>query len=76
MPKEWIDAVFVAIPKKGDLHVCNVWRGISQLDIMGKVFARILQQHFQAVAEGELAESQCGFCKGCGCINMSFVQDR
>ena len=72
MPKEWVDAVIVAIPKKGDLSVCDNWRGISLLDIMGKVFARILQQRLQAVAEGELAESQCGFRKGRRCTDMVF----
>ena len=72
VPKEWVDAVIVAIPKKGDLSVCDNWRGISLLDVMGKVFARILQQRLQAVAEGELAESQCGFRKGRGCTDMVF----
>ena len=29
------------IPKKGDLSVCDNWRGISLLDVMGKLFVRI-----------------------------------
>ena len=69
VPKEWVDAVIVAIPKKGDLSVCDNWRGISLLDVIGKVFARILQQRLQTVAESELAESQCGFRKGRGCTD-------
>ena len=31
--------LIVAIPKKGDLSVCDNWRGINLLDVMGKVFA-------------------------------------
>ena len=31
VPKEWVDTVLVAIPKKGDLNVCDNWRGISLL---------------------------------------------
>jgi hypothetical protein len=38
-------AVLVAIPKKGDLSVCDNWRGISLLDVFGKMFARIIVYH-------------------------------
>ena len=72
VPKDWVDAVIVAIPKKGDLAVCDNWRGISLLDVIGKVFARILQQRLQSVADVELTESQCGFRRGCGCVDMVF----
>ena len=72
VPEEWVDAVLVAIPKKGDLSVCDNWRGISLLDVFGKLFARILKQRLESVAEKELAESQCGFRKGRGCVDMIF----
>ena len=48
------------------------WRGISLLDVIGKVFACILQQGLQTAAESELAKSQCGFRKGRGCTDMLF----
>ena len=35
----WRDAVVVLIPKKGDLRLYNNWRGISLLDVAGKVLA-------------------------------------
>ena len=72
VPKEWVDAVLVPIPKKGDLSVCDNWRGISLLDVFGKVFARVLKQRLEIVAEEVLAESQCGFRKGRGCVDMIF----
>ena len=37
---DWRDAVVVPIPKKGDLHDCDNWRGISLLDVVGKLLAR------------------------------------
>ena len=43
VPKDWADAVLIPIPKKGDLSVCDNWRGISLLDVVGKVIARVLQ---------------------------------
>ena len=71
--KDWQDAEIVTIPKKGDLRKFDNWRGISLLDVMGKVFARILQDRLQVVAEKILPESQCGFRKGSGCVDMIFA---
>ena len=72
VPEDWTDAVLIPIPKKGDLFNCDNWRGISLLDVVGKVIARILQDCLQQLAEEELPESQCGFRKGKGCSDMIF----
>ena len=37
------DAEIAPIPKKGDLRNCDNWRRISLLDVVGKLFGRILQ---------------------------------
>ena len=37
------DAVIVPVPKKGNLHLCDNWRGISLLDVVGKVLGHIIQ---------------------------------
>ena len=42
VPAEWCDALLVPVPKKGDLSVRDNWSGISLLDVMGKLFARVL----------------------------------
>ena len=65
--------MIVPIPKKGDLSDCKNWRGISLLDVVGKVTARILPDRLQQLAEEELPESQCGFHKGRGCTDMIFA---
>ena len=71
--KDWRDAEVIPIPKKGDLRRCDNWRGISLLDVVGKVFARIMQDRLQVIAEKMLPESQCGFRKGRGCVDMIFA---
>ena len=58
---DWRDTTVVPISKKGDLHSCDNWHGISLLDVVGKLFARILQRRLQSVAEDILPESQAGF---------------
>ena len=62
-----------AIPKKGDLRSCDNWRGISLLDVVGKVMARIAKERLELIADRVLPESQSGFRKGRGCIDMIFV---
>ena len=64
--------MIIPVAKNGNLSLCDNWRGISLLDVVGKTFARVLQQHLQLVAEEELAESQCSFCKGRGYMDMIF----
>ena len=70
---DWKDAVIIPIPKKGDLKCCDNWRGISLLDVVGKLFARILKERLEKIADRVLPESQCGFRKGRGCVDMIFV---
>jgi len=71
--QDWKDAEIVPIPKKGDLKNCDNWRGISLLDVVGKLFGRIVQDRLQLIAEKVLPESQCGFRKGRGCVDMIFT---
>ena len=73
VPGDWRDADIVPIPKKGDLSSCDNWRGISLLDVVGKLFARLLNDRLQSLAEDVLPDSQCGFRKGRGCTDMIFV---
>ena len=70
---DWRDAEIVPVPKKGNLRLCDNWRGISLLDIVGKLFARVIQDRVQMIAEDVLPDSQCGFRKGRGCNDMVFV---
>ena len=51
VPKEWVDSILVSIPKKGNLRSCDNWHGISWLEVMGKVVARIIQGRLQKLAE-------------------------
>ena len=61
------------IPKKGHVMLCDNWRGISLLNVVGKILGRIVQGRLKLVAEDVLPDSQCGFRAGRGCTNMMFV---
>ena len=75
VPNDWWDAILIYIPNKGDLTVCDDWRGrcLLQLDVVGKVVIRIIQGRLQKLAEDVLPEPQCGFRKGRRCTDMIFV---
>jgi len=66
--------LYHGVPKKGNLQSCDNWHGISLLDVVGKVFVRVIQNCLQVIAERLLPDSQCGFCKGKGCTNMIFLE--
>ena len=57
IPQQWKDALIVPIPKKGDISVCDNWRGISLLDMGGKLFTKIIQSRLQSVAGEVLPDS-------------------
>ena len=53
----WRDALVVPVPKKGDLTISDNWRGISLLDVDGKLLGRIVQERLQCIAESVLPDS-------------------
>ena len=58
------------LQKKIDRMVCNNYRGISLLNVPGKVLAVIL---LQAIIEPQLMDTQCGFRKGCSTVNQIWM---
>lgn len=75
VPQDLKDASIVHLYKrKGNRQDCNNHRGISLLSIAGKILARILLNRLMSHLEnGLLPESQCGFRKERGTIDMVFA---
>ena len=42
------------------------------MEVVGKVFAKIIQRRLQVLVEDVVADSQCGFRSGHGCADMVF----
>ena len=60
--------------RKGNRQACDNHCGNSLLSISGKIKARILLNHLNNHREhGLLRESQCGFCKELGTVDMVFA---
>ena len=76
IPQEFKDATIIHLFKrKGNPQVCDNHRGISLLSIAGKILARVLLNQLNEYLEqsGLLPESQCGFRKNRGTIDMIFT---
>ena len=76
IPQEFKDASIIHLFKrKGNPLLCDNRRGISLLLIAGKVLARVLLNRLNEQFEqsGLLPESQCGFRKDRGTVDMIFT---
>ena len=76
IPQEFKATTIIHLFKrKGNPQVCDNHRGISLLSIAGKILARVLLNRLNEHLEqsGLLPESQCGFRKDIGTIDMIFT---
>ena len=73
VPQDFKDARFKQLYKnKGDRSECDNHRGISLLNIIGKILSRILLPRVQILGENIYPESQCGFRQGRSTTDMVF----
>ena len=62
VPQDMKDANMVTLYKnKGDRGDCNNYRGISLLNIVGKLLACVVLKRLQVLADRVYLESQCEF---------------
>nr|VZH90198.1 unnamed protein product [Spirometra erinaceieuropaei] len=75
VPQDFKDATIVHLYKrKGNRQVCDNHRGISLLNIAGKIFAGILLNRLNNhLKQGLLPGSQCGFRRHRGTTDMIFA---
>ena len=65
-PEEWKRAVFIILPKKGDLQLCSNHRTISLISHPSKIMLKIIMKRLENILETEVNKTQAGFRKGRG----------
>ena len=65
-PQDWKRAVFIPIPKKGNVKECSNYHTIALISHARKVMLKILQARLQQYINCELPDVQAGFRKGRG----------
>jgi len=73
VPQDWQDAVLVPLFKKKDPKLCDNYRGISLLSVVGKALATILLRRIISVVDSMLMEAQGGFRCGRGTVDQMFA---
>ena len=73
IPDIWKTALIVRLPKKGDLGLCNNWRGVVLLSITCKVFSRVIFNRISPAVDPLLRREQAGFKKGKSCNDQIFT---
>ena len=59
-PTPW-QSLFITLPKKGNLHMCQTYRTISLISHPSKVMLKILLNRLKPQAEEIIGEEQAGF---------------
>jgi hypothetical protein len=57
IPDDWR----VKLPKKGDLFLCNNWRGITLLSMPSKILCSVILQRIKTEVDKTLRDEQAGF---------------
>ena len=73
IPSDWGKGLIIKIHNKGNLQVCDNWRGITLLSISGKVFCRILLGRIETAIDKKLRQEQAGFRKRRGGTDQIFA---
>ena len=70
-PTDWKKGVIIPLPKDGDLSICNDYRPISLLPVLGKIIEKIYHSRLMSYIEDNhiLTEKQGGFRKNNSTIN-------
>ena len=71
-PKDWCDAVFVPIHKKGDAKICENYRTIALVSHVSKVLLKIVGERMQHWLKEVISIEQRGFQRKLGCREQVF----
>ena len=73
IPSDWKRSLIITIPKKGDMTICDNYRGISLLSVPSKVFCRIIIDRIREGIKDKLRNEQAAFRKGRGTSEQVFI---
>src|SRR5215469_5590437 len=66
---DWKQGVIIKLPKKGDLMECSNWRGITLLNIIGKILTTIIHNRIKEELEPKMRPEQAGFRSNRACVD-------
>ncbi|CAC5404203.1 unnamed protein product [Mytilus coruscus] len=70
VPLEWKEGHMVKLPKKGNLSICDNYRGIMLLSVPGKVLNRVMLNRLKNAIDEKLRDNQAGFRQNRSCADQ------
>ena len=70
-PESWSRSIIVPIHKKGNVSNPENFRGISLLDVLGKIYTSIINKRVNVY--GKISEAQFGFREGYSTTDNAFI---
>ena len=70
VPMDWKEGHLVKLPKKGDLSICDNYRGIMLLSVPWKVLNRVMLQRMKNTVDTKLRDNQAGFRQNRSCADQ------
>ena len=70
VPLDWKEGYLIKLPKKGDLSNCTNYRGITLLDVSGKVFNRAFLNRMKDEIDTKIRDQQADFRKDRSCVDQ------
>ena len=67
--EEWTDGIIVKVPKKGNLKICDNWRGICVLPAISKIISNIILDRIKDHLYSTIDREQAGFRPGSSCVD-------
>ncbi|XP_058447657.1 uncharacterized protein LOC131428033 [Malaya genurostris] len=68
-PVDWMQGILVKVPKKGDLTICDNWRGLMLLCAVLKVLYKVILSRIFEKIDATLRRQQAGFRAGRSCAD-------
>jgi hypothetical protein len=65
-PEEWLNSIFVTLPKKANARRCSEYRTLSVMSHVLKTFLRIIYERIKNKCEEYISDTQFGFRAGTG----------
>ena len=74
-PTCWSHSILIPLHKKGDINNPDNYRGISLLDVFGKIYTSIINRRitFYINIYGKISDAQAGFREGYSTIDNAFI---
>ena len=69
-PSQWLTNTIIPIPKKGNSHQMQNYRGITLMSIAAKIYNRMILDRIYKDINRKLRPNQAGFRRGMSCIEQ------